>query len=547
MHRKRLSLTIAAICATVLLSISFTANAVSSGSISGKTTAAGTGTAIQGMYVEAMPVDATGNFDPARSGTYKTFTDSAGAYAIGGLPAGGYKVIINAALAQNDDARQYIFQLYNGKPTWDTANVVGVEGGVATNNIDVSMYVGGRVTGRVTGAPAATVFAIPVLNSGLLDVNRYMRQASIDASGNYTVIGLASGYYKVQAYQIGYMDAYYNSKTTFETADKIFVGAPNTVPGIDFTMVVGESGGGPGGGAGADGPVGGGTGGGAGGGGGGGAEPGGKPPTPTGLKASYKEGKVTLTWNPVTATGLTGYNIYRAEDVKAAGAKLNSGDVGAATYVDGTVEGLKTYYYYVTAAAGGSLESDPSVRVALVIDELLEPVLFKDVGREHWAYAFIGRLAAMKIVGGYSDGTFRPGNSVTRAEFAKMIVVASGWTPATPASPSFKDVPASHWAYSYIETAKARGVIGGYPGGVFKPGNNIKRAEICAMVVRSQTYPVDKSGTGFTDIDASHWAYEMVMTAKNKGIVGGYPGGVFKPDGLASRAEASKMIYSVIQ
>ncbi|MDP2211183.1 MAG: S-layer homology domain-containing protein [Candidatus Aquicultor sp.] len=547
MYRKTLMLIIALICATVLLFIPFTANAGSNGSISGKASAAGTGTAIQGMYVEAMPVDSSGNFDPARSGTYKTFTSSAGAYTIGGLPPGSYKVIINAALAQNDNARQYIFQLYNGKPTWDAADIVEVEDGVATNNVDVSMYVGGRVTGRVTGAPAATVFAIPVLNSGLLDINRYMRQASIDASGNYTVVGLASGYYKVQAYQIGYADVYYNNKTAFETADKVFVGAPNTVPGIDFTMVVGESGGGPGGGAGEDGPVGGGGAGGGGGGGGGGADPGDKPPAPTGLKASYKEGKVTLTWNSVTATGLTGYNIYRAEDIKAAGAKLNPSVAAAATYVDGTVEGLKTYYYYVTAVAGGSLESDPSARVELVIDELLEPVTFKDVGREHWAYTFIGRLAALKIVSGYSDGTFRPGNSVTRAEFAKMIVVASGWPLAAPASPSFKDVPASHWAYAYIETAKEHGVISGYPGGVFKPSNNIKRAEICAMVVRSQAYPVDKSGTAFSDINSSHWAYEMVMTAKNKSIVGGYPGGVFKPDGLASRAEASKMIYSVIQ
>ncbi|HCG99142.1 MAG TPA: hypothetical protein DE036_04890 [Actinobacteria bacterium] len=249
----------------------------------------------------------------------------------------------------------------------------------------------------------------------------------------------------------------------------------------------------------------------------------------------------------MTATGLTGYNVYRSEDVYVAGTKLNPSDVAETTYVDGTVEGLKTYYYYVTAIAGGPLESDPSNRVELVIDELLEPVTFKDVGREHWAYTFIGRLAALKIVSGYSDGTFRPGNSVTRAEFAKMIVVASGWSLAAPASPSFKDVPASHWAYYYIETAKARGVISGYPGGVFKPGNNIKRAEICAMVVRSQAYPVDNSGTGFSDIDSSHWAYDVVMTAKNKSIVGGYPGGVFKPDGLASRAEASKMIYSVIQ
>jgi len=218
-----------------------------------------------------------------------------------------------------------------------------------------------------------------------------------------------------------------------------------------------------------------------------------------------------------------------------------------ASFTDGTVDGPKVYYYYVTAVDGGGQDGDPSALVKVEIEDSLEPVDFLDVGRDHWAYQYISKLASRKIVGGYSDGTFRPANSVTRAEFAKMIVLASGWDLVTPSKPTFNDVPASHWAYKYVETAKFYGVTSGYPDGSFRLGNNIKRAEIAVMVVRSQGYDLDTSGTGFSDINSSHWAYEMVMTAKNKGIVSGYPGGLFKPEGLATRAESSKMISSILE
>jgi len=92
-------------------------------------------------------------------------------------------------------------------------------------------------------------------------------------------------------------------------------------------------------------------------------------------------------------------------------------------------------------------------------------------------------LLKLGILKGYPDGTFKPGNNVTRAEFATMVVLAKKLTLVSPARPSFKDVPANHWAYKQVETAAKAGYLKGYPDGTFGPSRNITRQEIAAVLV----------------------------------------------------------------
>lgn len=172
---------------------------------------------------------------------------------------------------------------------------------------------------------------------------------------------------------------------------------------------------------------------------------------------------------------------------------------------------------------------------------------FKDVYPGDWFAPELLFLVEYQVLGGYSDGTFKPKNNITRAEFAKMVCEASGWSLTRPTSGSFTDVEAGHWAYAYIETAKEHGVIGGYPGGIFRPGANITRAEICKMLVAAGNIGLDSSGTSFGDVDADHWARAYVMTARNYDLVRGYPGNLFMPGSLANRAEAAKMIYNAYE
>ena len=91
-------------------------------------------------------------------------------------------------------------------------------------------------------------------------------------------------------------------------------------------------------------------------------------------------------------------------------------------------------------------------------------------------------LVDQNVISGYADGSFRPNENVTRAQFAKMLVLAAGWNVVTPATPSFNDVSSNYWAYGYIETAVSHGVISGYGDGSFRPGNPVTRGQVAKMI-----------------------------------------------------------------
>ena len=104
----------------------------------------------------------------------------------------------------------------------------------------------------------------------------------------------------------------------------------------------------------------------------------------------------------------------------------------------------------------------------------------------HPFYQFIETAAARGIIGGYADGTFRPEAELTRGQMTKVIVTAGqqawGWTLNTSGGPHFVDVPPDSIFYVYVETAYNRGLISGYAGGYFYPGNNATRAQAAKVV-----------------------------------------------------------------
>ena len=102
---------------------------------------------------------------------------------------------------------------------------------------------------------------------------------------------------------------------------------------------------------------------------------------------------------------------------------------------------------------------------------------FMDVSTSHWAFPSINYLTKNIVLNGYLDGTFKPENNITRAEFAKIIVSATDTYDFT-ATSSFTDVSQDEWYYSYVSTAYKLGYITGYPDGSFHPDDNISRADI---------------------------------------------------------------------
>ena len=145
---------------------------------------------------------------------------------------------------------------------------------------------------------------------------------------------------------------------------------------------------------------------------------------------------------------------------------------------------------------------------------------FNDVAKNCWAANYIGYMQQFGIITGYADGSFRPDASVTRAEFA---AIASRFEALTEGTKSFSDVPSSHWAAKYINFAATRGWVNGYADGTFRPNNSITRAEVAAVTCRLLERNADQSYIrshlselrAFTDVSESHWAYWYTMEAAN--------------------------------
>ena len=135
-----------------------------------------------------------------------------------------------------------------------------------------------------------------------------------------------------------------------------------------------------------------------------------------------------------------------------------------------------------------------------------------------WYGDFIGFLEADKILTGYPNGTFRPNNRITRAEFATII---SKFAELKGGNASFNDVRTNHWAKSYIDNAVAHGWMNGYPDGTFRPDQAITRAEVVNVINKLIERTPNKAQIDaevgntpkFTDLAKTFWAYYDVIEA----------------------------------
>ena len=146
---------------------------------------------------------------------------------------------------------------------------------------------------------------------------------------------------------------------------------------------------------------------------------------------------------------------------------------------------------------------------------------FSDVPTDAWYAKAVNTLSSLGMLGGYPDGTFRPDAPITRAEFA-AIALAFAYDPAS-ASCSYTDVSTSAWYYTYVAQATTYGWIGGYPDGSFRPNNSITRAEVAVIVNNMLGRDADESYinrnadelVSFVDLSKNHWAYYTIMEATN--------------------------------
>lgn len=174
-------------------------------------------------------------------------------------------------------------------------------------------------------------------------------------------------------------------------------------------------------------------------------------------------------------------------------------------------------------------------------------VIFPDVPCDHTFYDHIRRLKEIFDSEGeslgYSDGTYRPDELITRGEMSKLTVVALDWLPI------FPDVEYSHPFYRYIQYLARRGVVSGYSDGTFRPEEQVRRGEFAKMIVRGLGITPDANDypfATFSDVPRSHAFYAYIEYLASHGIVGGYSDGTFRPDEPITRGQIAKIVVGAV-
>ena len=191
----------------------------------------------------------------------------------------------------------------------------------------------------------------------------------------------------------------------------------------------------------------------------------------------------------------------------------------------------------------------------------------------HWASEYIAEGAEKNWINGYPDGTFRPQNTITRAEFVKLILSAMKLTPGSDNAEYLNEfeywiddfkpyeiTPLSdvknHWITTsgYMDIALKYGMVikEEYSGGKFQPDKAITRREIAVMAMRALglVYPskTTEEKSSYSDAaDYPDWLQGYLTMTEKTGVIEGYPDGAFRGENTATRAEALTIVSRVMK
>lgn len=173
-------------------------------------------------------------------------------------------------------------------------------------------------------------------------------------------------------------------------------------------------------------------------------------------------------------------------------------------------------------------------------------VALTDIGG-HWAKSYIEKAVEAGFVSGYGDGTFRPDNPITRAEFTKMVNAALGVSRV--ADLDFYDVSQDQWFYPEICKGVAAAYINGNGNGSFSPDNPVTRQEAAVMLSRIvPAYAVNGRLENYSDNgDIASWARPAFNKMAGKTYLGSYSDGLLHPADNLTRAQAAKILSEVLE
>ena len=219
-----------------------------------------------------------------------------------------------------------------------------------------------------------------------------------------------------------------------------------------------------------------------------------------------------------------------------------------------TVEGLATGDKVDSVKITG-IQSEPGESPNVASDAVIKNAKGEDVTANYKITYVNGVLKAIEVLNkeihfnyviGYTDGTIRPNNDISRAEVATIffrLLTDEAREQYTTTAGSFTDVKAGMWCNRAIATLTNMGIIKGYTDGSFQPNKSITRAELATIIARFAK--LDVNTKTFSDING-HWAQKNIELAAGNGWINGYEDGTFRPNNNITRAETFAMINRVL-
>lgn len=157
----------------------------------------------------------------------------------------------------------------------------------------------------------------------------------------------------------------------------------------------------------------------------------------------------------------------------------------------------------------------------------------------HWAGSVLAKWESQALISGYEDGTIRPNNEISRAEFVALVNRVAGYQ-AAGSTVKFSDVKTGDWYAGQVAIAVNEGYIGGFEDNTFRPNDSVTRAQAAAIIARIKNLPSDTARANqFADAAATpDWAKGVVGAVANAGYMIGDEANNFNAEKALTRAEA---------
>ncbi|PID18982.1 Parasporal protein [Sporosarcina sp. P35] len=263
--------------------------------------------------------------------------------------------------------------------------------------------------------------------------------------------------------------------------------------------------------------------------------------------ASVKPGeKITFTASPSDASGKP--IIYQPQQLTWS---VTGDEIGTITS-SGTFTATKEGKGQVLATLGKktiavpvevkSAEAPPVTNPVPPVVDNPSKELFTDVPLSYAYATEIYFLRDRGIITGDTDGTFNPGNTLSRQHAAVILSRAFNLLPVEEARREFSDVPKTHRYYNEISAIANANIVGGYSDGTFNPTGQLTRSQMAMILVKAYNLE-GESEEKFKDVSPQHGAYKQIHILANHGITTGNEKGEFMPGIPVNRAQFSAFLY----